>query len=188
MLNINQRLHMDTVKNMTSTAVSAFANNSAATDAVDKAFNAPGLAKQMSDFAQSKLQRAPVVVAPVAPNAEDKWSLPLKVIGVIGAIAALYFFINSQTKVGLKHLSAEEKDPELQHKSKVIGWYAVVIGIVVTLISIRYLPILDPVRSWFAKFWLAGMFKSSPTKSRGTLSSRRSYYPPRSCRYQLKTK
>ena len=174
---------MNSAKGMASSAVSAFANIPAVSETVDKTFNMPGLTKQTSEYLQNKLQSTRPLPPPPPPKA-DKWPLPAKIVVGIVAIVVLYFFIDGQTKAskaGSPPLSAEDEANEPLPKWK--WWLAVVIAIALTLVSIRYLPFMAPLRSW-----LAGIFKSSPTKSRGTLSSRRSYYPPRSCRYQLRTK
>ena len=168
---------MNTAKGMASSAVSALANMPAVSETVDKTFNMPGLTKQTSEYLQNKLHSTPPLPPPPPPKA-DKWPLLAKVVGGVLAIALLYFGINGFTKtqqIGSVFLSAEDEEHESHGKWKQ-GWAFW------GLIALALLVILYPLRSWFAKMWTG-----SPARSK-TLSSRRSYYPPRSCRYQLKTK
>ena len=175
---------MNTAKNMASSAVSTIANIPVVSENLDKTFNMPGLTKQASEYLQFKLQpTAPPLQAP-APKAEDKWPLPLKVLGVIGACVALYFALAPRTpKVGRGLLSAEDEEKEPYGGKIRSPWLIAIAAAAIVVLSIRYVTLFHPLRSWFAKMWTG-----SPARSRGTLSSRRSYYPPRSCRYQLRTK
>lgn len=174
---------MNTAKNMTSSAVSAFANIPAVSETVDKTFNMPGFTKQASEYLQNKLQTtAPLPPPPpTPPKAAEKWPLLAKVVGGIVAIVVLYFLIDGQTKtpqVGSAPLSAEDELSKMEPYGKSKRGWMFVSTIAVALLAVVGLYL----RHRFAK-----MFSGSPARSR-TLSSRRSYYPPRSCRYQLKTK
>jgi hypothetical protein len=180
---------MNTAKGMASSAVSAFANIPAVSETVDQTFNMPGLTKQTSEYLQSKLHSTPVAPPPPPPKA-DKWPLLFKAVGGVVAIALLYFGIHGFTKtqqIGSVFLSAEppregSKEDCMERKKKRMLVLVALIASAVLVWTLLYLPSMKPVRSWFAKMWTG-----SPARSR-TLSSRRSYYPPRSCRYQLKTK
>jgi len=172
---------MNTAKNMTSSAVSAFANIPAVSETVDNTFNMPGFTKQASEYLQNKLQPPP---PPTPPKAAEKWLLLAKVVGGIVAIVVLYFIIDCQTKtpqVGSAPLSAEDELSKMEPYGKSKRGWMFVSTIAVALLAVVGLYL----RHRFAK-----MFSGSPARSslRELLSSRRSYYPPRSCRYQLKTK
>jgi hypothetical protein len=171
---------MNTAKNMASSAVSAFANIPAVSENVDKTFNRPGFTKEAAEYVQSKLRPAPAPVPPPPPKAE-KWSLPLKVAGVLGASVVLYFIFGPKAPKMGRPLGVTDESDEPPPKSK-LWWLSLALFVVVAVgLLVRYLPV-KRIRSWFAKMW-----KASPARS-GTLSSRRSYYPPRSCRYHLRTK
>lgn len=177
---------MNTAKNMTSSAVSAFANIPAVSETVDKTFNMPGFTKQASEYLQTKLQTtAPLPPPPpTPPKAMEKWPLLAKVVGGVLAIVVLYFLIDGQTKTpqvgSAVPLSAEDELSKMEPygKSKRGPLWMLMLGLGIFLLAVAIIYL----RPRFAK-----MFSGSPARSR-TLSSRRSYYPPRSCRYQLKTK